>query len=351
MAAGDEYAAQGARLTCNQSPVPSTFNCLNPLHQIEGRDIGTELDFIPLFNVMPFGTPCKILTQAASGVPVPCVPFPTPWQGAHPGFLTLGRKLLLNSSYSYCVFGGKIEFATSGQGTASLGSAALFGTAAPPVLPTGPVLVLAPGDKTVGWTSELNKAPLAPNAKYLVGTYLYETDADGRVVKTRGVLNLQAHERNETEQNASVRLKNGRANPAYLPDRRTARQKKKTLKNGLPNPGFRPDQRSNLQKRAFVDDGGHLYGAQFNGPGEQINYVPQHMDLNQRRKNAQNWYAMEEEWAKELSKTPPSHVYTETELKYPTASGNSLNQQSMRPGLLRAKYWVDGQDTTKRFLQ
>jgi hypothetical protein len=40
---------------------------------------------------------------------------------------------------------------------------------------------------------------------------------------------------------------------------------------------------NNIQRRAFVNDGGHLCGAQFNGVGEQINYVPQHMGLNQRR--------------------------------------------------------------------
>jgi hypothetical protein len=76
-------------------------------------------------------------------------------------------------------------------------------------LPTGNVLVFAPGDKTIGWTPELNKVPLEPNAKYLVGTYLYETDAEGRVAKTRGVLNLRPHDRNETEQTAAVRLKDG----------------------------------------------------------------------------------------------------------------------------------------------
>jgi hypothetical protein len=351
MAAGDEYAAQGARLTCNQSPVPSTFYCLNPLHQVEGHDVGTELDFIPLLNVPAFGTPCKILTQAAGGTPVPCVPFPTPWQGAHPGFLTLGRKLLLNSSYSYCVFGGKIEFATSGQGTASLSSAALFGAVSAPTLPTGKVLVFAPGDKTVGWTPELNKVPLEPNAKYLVGTYLYETDAEGRVVKTRGVLNLQAHDRNETEQAASVRLKNGRANPAYVPDSRTAQQKKRKLPNGQRNPHYQRDKRRNLQRRAFVDDGGHLYGAQFNGAGEQINYVPQHMDLNQRRQSAANWYAMEDKWAQKLGATPPSHIYVEQSLHYPKLAGSSLHNESMRPKRFKVTYWTDGEIKDELFTQ
>lgn len=240
--------------------------------------MGRELDFIPVFNVRPFGTPCKILTQAAGGTPVPCVPFPTPWQGTHPGFVTLGRKLLLNSSYSYCVFGGKIEFVTAGQSTASLGITTVAGAA--PVLPTGNVHVLAPGDKAVGWNAALNQVPLDANANYLVGQHLYETDGEGRVVRARGVLELKPHERNETEQNSSVRKKNGLANPAYVPDRRTPQQKERKLPNGRRNPSYQRDRRRNMERRAFLDDGGHLFGAQFNGTGEQINYVPQHMDLN-----------------------------------------------------------------------
>ena len=68
------------------------------------------------------------------------------------------------------------------------------------------------------------------------------------------------------------------------------------------------------------------------------------MDLNQKRKNAQNWYAMEEQWAEELNKTPPSHVYTETELEYPTTPGSSPSGQSMRPHTLSVRQWIDGQE-------
>ncbi|RZJ94682.1 MAG: hypothetical protein EOO60_02480, partial [Hymenobacter sp.] len=268
-----------------------------------------------------------------------------------PGFLTLGRKLLLNSSYSYCVFGGKIEFATSGQGTASLGSAALFGAVAAPSLPTGKVLVLAPGDKSTGWNTELNKVPLEPNAKYLVGTCLYETDAEGRVAKTRGVLTLQTHERNETEQTASVRKKDGKPNPAFVPDKRTRLQKRKKLTRGRPNPAYQLDKRTSLQKRAFVDDGGHLRGAQFNGAGEQINYVAQHMDLNQKRQNADNWYAMEDKWAQKLGDTPPSHIYVEQSLHYPKLAGSSLNNESMRPKRFKVTYWTDGEVKDELFTQ
>jgi hypothetical protein len=84
--------------------------------------------------------------------------------------------------------------------------------------------------------------PLEPNAKYLVSTCLYEADAEGRVAKTRGLLNLQVHERNETEQSASVRLRNGQANPTYVLDPRTPLQKKRKLPNGRRNPDYRRDK-------------------------------------------------------------------------------------------------------------
>lgn len=353
MPEGDEFAAQGAQLKCNQTqvPAPGTFNCVNPLHQIGGRFVGTELDFIPMFNVLPFPAPCKILSAAAAGTPVPCVPFPTPWQGVHTGFISLGRKLLLNSSYSFCTFGGKIEFSSSGQSVASLGNVSTFAAAPAPVLPAGKVLVLAPGDKATGWNTELNKVPLEANAKYLVGTCLYETDTEGRVAKTRGVLTLRPHDRNEKEQGDSVRKKDGKPNPDYVPDARTDLEKRKQLAGGAPNPAYRPDTRSSLQKRESVDDGGHLRGAQFDGAGEQINYVAQHMDLNQKRKGVENWFKMEENWARELKKIPPSHVYTETALVYPKTIGSSINNESMRPSLIRTKYWINGKDTTKRFPQ
>ena len=43
------------------------------------------------------------------------------------------------------------------------------------------------------------------------------------------------------------------------------------------------------------DQGGHLIVRIFNGPGEQINYIPQNAKLNNGE-----WRAMENEWKKEL---------------------------------------------------
>ncbi|MDJ0367508.1 DNA/RNA non-specific endonuclease [Hymenobacter sp. H14-R3] len=396
MAQGDHFIAQLAELKCNQTqlPVPSVFNCVNPAHRIDGRFVGTELDFIPVFNVPPFLSPCKILTAAAAGTPVPCVPFPTPWQGTHAGFMSLGRRLLLTSSYSFCTFGGKIELGSAGQGTASLGGGAGF--AASPALgpPTGKVLVCPPGDSTTGWNAELNKVPLEADAKYLVGQTLYQTDGQGRVVKLRGVLTLHKHERNEAEQTAAPRRKDGLENPAYQPDERSELAKPKRLPGqpnpafvadprsqlartkklaGQPNlafvadsrsqlartkelpgplnPAFVPDTRSWLEMREFLDDGGHLRGAQFDGAGEQINYVSQHMDQNQRRRQAENWFAMENNWAKELGSTPPSDVYVEQTVRYPNATGSSPAGESLRPHSLEVDYWINGEEENESFPQ
>ena len=43
------------------------------------------------------------------------------------------------------------------------------------------------------------------------------------------------------------------------------------------------------------DQGGHLIARIFNGPSEQINYIPQNAKLNNGE-----WRAMENEWKKEL---------------------------------------------------
>ena len=352
MLQGDEFAVQGAQLKCNQTqvPVPGTFNCINPVHQIGGRSVGTELDFIPVFNVLPFTSPCKILSAAAAGTPVPCVPFPTPWQGGHPGFLSLGRKLLLTSSHCFCAFGGKIEFSTSGQSVASLGNVAGFAALLPAPPPVGSVFVCAPGDSTRGWNAELNQVPLVPNAKYLVGQHLYETDDQGRVARTRGVLTLNKHERNEDEQTKSVRLKDGRPNPAFVPDPRADHQKKRNL-NGVANPNYVKDPRRQLERREYIDDGGHLYGAQFDGAGEQINYVAQDMDQNQPRKQTDNWYELEKRWAEELRKPNPPNVYVEQTVRYPKVSNGAPSSASKRPQELQAKYWINEKYKKESFPQ
>lgn len=45
------------------------------------------------------------------------------------------------------------------------------------------------------------------------------------------------------------------------------------------------------------DQGGHLLGTQFGGPGEQINLVPMKKSLNQ---SGGDWYNMEQAWATKI---------------------------------------------------
>ncbi len=397
---------------CNKSLITSRFICLNPGHKVDGHDVGTELDFIPILNVPAFGalpSICQILT-AASGTPKPCVPFPGPWQGTHSGLVGMRGRALLNSSYSFCVFGGEIGFKTSGQSTASLGKEALLGglgatsasvsAAVAPAPPSGKIVVLDQGSKkNKNWNKELNKVPLEPNAKYLVGErYLYITDDEGRVSKARGVLAIVPNKgegERYGEQSKVAKRKDGRDNPEHQKDSRskdqiekdkdekaawerkykadckkaeddakannqeykepTAADKKRARKAHL----FQyADTRAYEETLPYMDDGGHIFGSQFFGPGEQINYVPQHRNLNQARNNGlvgdykrtlNNWFAMESKWATALREEPPKNVYAEMEFFYPNQDGSSRNKKSMRPDTLGVNYWIDGEPETKIF--
>lgn len=105
------------------------------------------------------------------------------------------------------------------------------------------------------WNKKLN-GKLNPNETYDVGGYLYKTDDLGRVNKVKAKLELKNKGRNKHQQGKSV-----------------------TLKDGVKG----------------QDDGGHLIAQIFNGPGEQINYVPQKSSLNRGA-----WKTMENQWAKAL---------------------------------------------------
>ncbi|GAF65112.1 hypothetical protein BTS2_2010 [Bacillus sp. TS-2] len=80
------------------------------------------------------------------------------------------------------------------------------------------------------------------------------------------------------------------------------------------------------------DDGGHLIGAQFNGPPDIDILVPQNSQIN-RRGGA--WYEMETEWAKALKEVPPKKVSVKIE---PIYSNNS-----MRPDSFMVEYEIKGQ--------
>lgn len=69
------------------------------------------------------------------------------------------------------------------------------------------------------------------------------------------------------------------------------------------------DNSVNLHFRVVVcqidDDGGHLIGAQFKGPKDIDNLVPQNSQIN---RSGGEWFNMETEWANALKETPPKKV-------------------------------------------
>ena len=106
------------------------------------------------------------------------------------------------------------------------------------------------------WNKALN-SELKPNKIYKVDDYSYFTDEAGRVNKVSGELKLETKDRNIYQQGKSVEIKDG------------VRGK---------------------------DQGGHIIARIFNGPGEQINYVPQTATLNNGE-----WKTMEKKWNDALS--------------------------------------------------
>lgn len=125
--------------------------------------------------------------------------------------------------------------------------------------------------KKGNWNKTLNKE-LEPNKIYRVDSYNYHTDELGRVNNVNGKLDFTTKGRNTYQQGKSVELKNG-------------------LKG--------------------EDDGGHIIAQIFNGPGEQINYVPQAQTLNRG-----DWKAMENEWKEALNKIPPDEVKVDIQIIY-----------------------------------
>lgn len=148
-------------------------------------------------------------------------------------------------------------------------------------------LVKAKGGSKGSWNELLNKPPVKSH-KYQVDRYLYETDELGRVKKVKGELEYVERGRNEYQQGLSVDLKDG-------------------IKG--------------------QDDGGHLIANILNGPGEQINYLPQTANLNRG-----GWKTMENAWSEALK----NGSKVEVEIT-PIFDGTSK-----RPVKFEVDYWVDG---------
>ena len=78
----------------------------------------------------------------------------------------------------------------------------------------------------------------------------------------------------------------------------------------------------------FADNGGHMIGAQFNGPVELINYHAQHGPTNSNGE----WWSMEQRWAARVATTS-----IEVNIKPKFASTTDK-----RPIYFEVQYWYGG---------
>jgi hypothetical protein len=142
----------------------------------------------------------------------------------------------------------------------------------------------------------LNKATLVKNMKYEVDGIIYQTDELGRVLKTNADLDDIARVRLGNQQIRAVDVKDGVRG---------------------------------------VDQGGHIVGSRFFGPGEQINLYPQSANLNQGA-----WKTMENGWADAM--VAGKDVKIEVEAIFSGAS--------KRPDAFDVSYWIDGVKTKTSFI-
>ena len=86
-----------------------------------------------------------------------------------------------------------------------------------------------------------------------------------------------------------------------------------------------------------LDDGGHLIGTQFNGPGDLDNVIAMNREIN---RSGGAWYNMEQEWANALKEVPPRKVTVDIQ---PVYSGKSL-----RPDAFNVICEIEGKAPKRR---
>lgn len=151
------------------------------------------------------------------------------------------------------------------------------------------------------FTRKNRKKALKPNVEYTSPDgYTYRTDSQGRIIECEGSLVLGTGDRSEYAQ--------------------------RTVGKGQ---GRKPD-----------DDGGHLIGAQFKGPKDIDNLVPQNSQIN---RSGGKWYEMETEWANALNEVPPKKVTVKIE---PIYSGST-----MRPDSFEVVYQIEGKREVNRTIK
>ncbi|MDE1495311.1 DUF637 domain-containing protein [Xenorhabdus bovienii] len=153
-----------------------------------------------------------------------------------------GAKFLSGEDTKLSMTGKSIRTRNHNQQANQLGSS-----------PTAPKVIVVDSGKKRAWEKQMNNPE--PNALYHVdGNKIYHTDSLSRPISVEASLTLSSNDRN------------------YYQQRRVGHQG---------NAG---------------DDGGHLIGTIFNGPGEKLNMVPMESSLNRYG----SWRNMERTWADAL---------------------------------------------------
>lgn len=124
--AGDSYVVNGAMTECTWGTMGSRL--ILPVSHgvfIKGKAQLNIMDFIPFYNVLPFGM-CKSMANPAvvaiiaatqgSTRQVPCTPIVlTPWLKGKEDNLVENQQALLCSSMNMCLFCGLITINDDGQ--------------------------------------------------------------------------------------------------------------------------------------------------------------------------------------------------------------------------------------------
>jgi len=151
------------------------------------------------------------------------------------------------------------------------------------------------------FTKKGRKKVLKPNVEYTSPDgYTYRTDSQGRIIECEGTIVLGKGDRSEYAQ--------------------------RTVGKGQ---GRLPD-----------DDGGHLIGAQFKGPKDIDNLVPQNSQIN---RSDGVWYEMETDLVNALKEVPPKKVTVKIE---PIYSG-----KSMRPDAFEVVYEIEGKGIFEKIIK
>ena len=315
---GEEYLVRGATLRCTMGTATSKLN-LPVCHGVycTGKPMMHMMDYIPMVNIMPFGS-CVVLQGA------PCVPVTVPWMIPNMTFHLTGHiPAITTKSFCVCLLGGMISPQDSGQGVIQVKlngpveRAGAKGSNKTSSEDSEDLLTYEEKNAKVDYgdhytKDEKHRKSLKPNITYVTpdpDNFEYKTDDKGRIVSVKGTLtNIDGAKRNEYAQ-------------------RTVGREDRIKSNNL------NEDEKNIYSG---DDGGHLIGSRFGGSGNLDNLVPMDSNLNRGA-----WERMENEWSKAIKEGKK----VEVDIK------PIYEDDLLRPTSFSVIYKIEGKKTmTKTFL-